>query len=246
MTHAESIARSFSAVRLRGAGGTLCAHRSAVLHRWERHLRPLLTAFTSRQIRRQSPVRTGLTEPARHPRAPEPASNRPYLRWLRAAALAAGLTIVVPVPAVAQEWIGTFGDWNAFRYVEAGRRVCYISTTPLDMEPKGTRRGPTYVRVSRSGDMRDVVSIVPGFTVEAEGMAVITVDAAEFRLRPSPEGAVAQNATQDAAMVRAMIAGTRLQARATSGRGMTSNDTYSLIGFTAAQTAMSNSCRPAA
>ena len=246
MVQADSLARSFSAVRLRGAGGTLCAHRSAVPHRWERCLRALLAAFAPRQVRRESPVVTGATDPVGHPRAPEPSSNRPYLRSLRAAALATGLTVFGPVPAVAQEWIGTFGDWNAFRFVEAGRRVCYITTTPLDMEPKGTRRGPTYVRVSRSGDMRDVVSIVPGFTVEAEGMAVITVDAAEFRLRPSPEGAVAQNATQDAAMVRAMIAGTRLQARATSGRGMTSNDTYSLIGFTAAQAAMSNSCRAAA
>ena len=146
-------------------------------------------------------------------------------------------------PAAAQEWVGTFGDWNAFRYFEGNKRVCFISSTPIDMEPKNARRGPTYLRVSRSPDARDVVSILPGFAVEPEGTAVITVDTTEFRMRPAgQDGARAPNATQDAAMVRAMVAGTRLVARANSGRGMTSNDTYSLIGFTAAQTAMSNTC----
>ncbi len=156
--------------------------------------------------------------------------------------------------AAAQEWIGTFGDWNAFRATVDGKQVCYMSSTPLDMEPKTLRRGAAYVRVTREGEAgvtpearqwRDAVSVVPGYLVEAEGNAVVIVDNAEFRMRPAggAAGAVSPAPAQDQTMVRAMIAGTRMVVRAASGRGTQSTDTYSLTGFTAAHNAMGLSCR---
>jgi hypothetical protein len=155
-----------------------------------------------------------------------------------------GLAILLAAPtAGAQEWIGTFGDWNAFRATVDGKVVCYMSSTPLDMEPKNQRRGAAYVRVTREAVKREALSIVPGYTIEAEGNAVVLIDNAEFRMRASPNGAVSPTPAQDQSMVRAMIAGSRMVVRTMSGRGTNSTDTYSLTGFTAANTAMGLSCR---
>ncbi|MBM3507760.1 MAG: hypothetical protein FJX64_08615 [Alphaproteobacteria bacterium] len=176
----------------------------------------------------------------------------------RSVSIGAALAVLLAAPpAAAQEWIGTFGDWNAFRTTVDGRLVCYMSSTPLDMEPKSVRRGSVYVRVTRDGDRRDVVSVLPGYTIEPEGIAVVTVDATEFRMRVAPPSSPAAPAganavasaafnptpAQDQAMVRAMIAGTRMVVKATAGRGPATTDTYSLTGFTAAHNAMGLTCR---
>ncbi len=172
--------------------------------------------------------------------------------WGRIAGVGLGALLgLSAAPAGAQEWIGTFGDWNAFRTTVDGKQVCYMSSTPLDMESKTLRRGAAYVRVTREGDAREFVGVVPGYVVEAEGNAVVIVDNAEFRMRPNGGvgggvggfGAVSPAPAQDQTMVRAMIAGTRMVVRAASGRGTQSTDTYSLTGFTAAHNAMGLSCR---
>lgn len=165
--------------------------------------------------------------------------------WGRIRGVALGAVLGLwAASAGAQEWIGTFGDWNAFRATVDGKQVCYMSSTPLDMEPKTLRRGAAYVRVTREGEGREAVSVVPGYVVEAEGNAVVIVDNAEFRMRAGGAvGAVSPAPAQDQTMVRAMIAGTRMVVRAASGRGTQSTDTYSLTGFTAAHNAMGLSCR---
>ena len=57
---------------------------------------------------------------------------------------------------------------------------------------------------------------------------------------------VAADAVQDAALVRAMMAGSQMTVRVTSGRGPVTTDRYSLTGFTAAINSMNASCRKAA
>ena len=158
---------------------------------------------------------------------------------LGALALAVGLA---GLPASAQQWIGTYNDWNVFQRNE-GARVCYMSSTPIDMEPKSVRRSDVYVRVTHGAQGRDTVEIIPGYGLDAQGTAVVTVDATEFRLRSIGTGAVPTDAAQDAALVKAMMVGSRMAVRVNSGRGSATVDTYSLTGFTAAHGSMSASCR---
>ena len=166
------------------------------------------------------------------------------MRYGTAALFAAGLAAVCG-PAAAQEWIGTFEDWAAFQYVENGTRVCYVSSTPLDMEPKNVRRGDVYIQVTHDlrAKTRDVVSIIAGYTY-AEGNAVVAaVGPAEFRLFTAQDSAWNPTPDQDREMVQTMIAGSRLTVRGTSSRGTETVDIYSLLGFTAAHKAMDEACR---
>lgn len=144
-------------------------------------------------------------------------------------------------PAVAQQWIGTYNDWNVFQ--RRGILTCYMSSTPIDMEAKALRRGDVFVRVTQAPSGGATVSLVPGYALDATTAAVMTVDATEFRMRASGAEVVASNATQDAALVRAMMEGSQIVVRVTSGRGPATTDRYSLTGFTAALNSMNASCR---
>jgi hypothetical protein len=147
-------------------------------------------------------------------------------------------------PAWAQQWIGTYNDWNVFQRSET--RTCYMSSTPIDMEPKALRRGDVFVRVTQTPSGGATVSVVPGLGLDTAAGAVMTVDATEFRLRPNGAELVATDAAQEAALVRAMMAGSQMAVRVTSGRGPVTTDRYSLTGFTAANNSMIASCRKAA
>lgn len=146
-------------------------------------------------------------------------------------------------PAVAQQWIGTYNDWNIFQRSES--RTCYMSSTPIDMEPKALRRGDVSVRVTQAPSGGATVSLVAGYPLDTATAAVMTVDATEFRLRPKGAEIVANDPAQDVALVRAMMGGSQMVVRVTSGRGPATTDRYSLTGFTAALNSMNASCRSA-
>lgn len=158
---------------------------------------------------------------------------------------AAFAAVLWAAPAAAQDLhLGFFDDWNAFEFVEGGEKICYMSSTPLDMEPKDVRRGDVYVQVThdnRAGT-RDVVTIIAGYTF-AEGKAVAAaVGPAEFRLFTDADAAWNPTPEQDGTMVRAMIAGSRLTVLGESNRGTDTRDIYSLLGFTAAHNAINEAC----
>ncbi|MDA0653906.1 MAG: invasion associated locus B family protein [Proteobacteria bacterium] len=160
-------------------------------------------------------------------------------------ALAALAFLCAAGPAAAQDTrLGLFDDWNAFEFTEGGKKVCYMSSTPLDMEPKNVNRGDVYIQVThdnRDGS-RNVVSIIAGYTY-AEGKAVVAaVGPDEFRMFTAADAAWNLTPEDDAAMVAKMIAGSRLTVLGESSRGTQTRDIYSLLGFTAAHKAIDEAC----
>ena len=148
-------------------------------------------------------------------------------------------------PAATMLGTGPFGDeWFAWQDTEAGKRVCFMHATPQDMAPKGVTRGSVLLMVvHRPGDnARNVVSVVAGYTFAANSVVTVTIDRADFPMFTKDDGAWAYTADQDAAMVRAMISGSRMTVKGTSSRGTTTTDTYSLAGFTAAHDAIDRAC----
>jgi len=148
------------------------------------------------------------------------------------------------LPAAAQEWIGTFEDWNAFEYAEGGGKVCYISSTPLDMSPKNVVRGDVFMQVvnNTDDDTKNVVNIAAGYIYQDNGVVVATINAVEFRMFTAGDGAWNISTDNDNEMVNAMIRGAEMVIAGESSRGTQTTDTYSLLGFTAAHEAMNEAC----
>jgi len=158
--------------------------------------------------------------------------------------LAAGLFAVSAFPAVAQDWFGTFDDWSAFQYAEGGGKVCYVSSSPLDMSPKNVRRGDVFMQVVHNTDdeTRNVVSIIAGYAYEENSVPLADIDGAKFRLFTDGDAAWNPSTDQDGAMIASMIRGSRLVVTGVSARGTQTTDVYSLLGFTAAHAAITEAC----
>ncbi len=168
--------------------------------------------------------------------------RRLALPGLAAAALAAS------APAMGQDSsLGCHRDWCAAAFVEDGAQVCYMVSFPARSEGNYTRRGKTYIQVTRRGGSggADVVSIEAGYPHREGGEVELRIDDGEpWTLFTRGETAWAYSDADDKALVAAMAAGTRMVAKGTSARGTDTVDTWSLLGFTAARRAMREACGP--
>ena len=149
-------------------------------------------------------------------------------------------------PAMAQgiERLGDFDDWSAFRFSENGNRACYMASQPTKHEGNYTRRGEIYALVTHrpAENRRDEVSFIAGYNHQAESVVEVKIGGSAFKLFTKEDGAWTANKDEDKRLVGAMIKGSRMVVRGTSGRGTKTTDTYSLKGFTKAYQAITESC----
>lgn len=160
------------------------------------------------------------------------------------AAIAAAVLSVVPAWAQENEALGRYRDWYAVAYVEADRKICYMVSQPTKSEGDYTRRGPTYLQVTRRGaaDTADVVSIEAGYAYRPGSEVEVVIDGTVHALFTDGETAWAYDEKSDKALVRSMAQGAKLVVKGTSARGTPTTDRYSLMGFMAAQRAMTKAC----
>lgn len=140
--------------------------------------------------------------------------------------------------------LGTFGDWRAFTYEEGGNKVCYVSSQPKKVEPKGKVRGDAYILITHrpAENSTHVVSVTAGYTYKAGSEAVATVDRRAFRLFTEGDTAWARDDTTDKGFTTAVRTGQGLVVKATSSRGTNTTDTYSLKGSGDALKAIGEAC----
>ncbi len=167
------------------------------------------------------------------------------------AALAAIAVVALPATIAAaaedDEVLGVFRDWIAQSYVEEGGvKICYMYTAPKESKGNYTRRGATYVMVTRrAGDsIPDVVHVEAGYPYREESDVSLRIDNDTFNLFTSDETAWAATEEEDRDIVAAMVRGVRMTVEGTSRRGTDTTDRYSLLGFTAARDAMTGACGP--
>jgi hypothetical protein len=142
-------------------------------------------------------------------------------------------------------------DWSVF--VETDPTECWIVSGPEKWEARN--RANRLIAVKR-GEPRLFVSFRPGSNVEgevsyfggypfADEQAVkITIGGRDFTMFASPEDETAWPPTpaDDEKLIASMKRGANAVVSATSGRGNTTIDTFSLIGFTAAYEEAAKRC----
>lgn len=166
---------------------------------------------------------------------------------LVAAFLSAGLA----VPAAAQDSsnrVNTETDWSVF--VEDNPTQCWIVSAPKSI--RNTRDGTEVA--ARRGDIRLFVSYWPGNDKKGEVSATggypyadgstvtIQVGSDSFEMFTDGELAWAASPTDDARIIASMKRGSQAVVSGRSGRGTRTQDTFSLLGFTAAVTDAESRC----
>ncbi len=154
------------------------------------------------------------------------------------------VSIAAPAHAQQVEGLGQFKKWTAYRTQQGGKNLCYMASTPTKDEGKYTQRGKIYAMVSHRPATKalNVVSVHTGYTYKEDSRVTIAIGGAAFALFVHGDTAWASSAADDAALVKAMRAGSTMVIKGTSSRGTATTDTYSLAGFTAAHNTIGKAC----
>lgn len=166
------------------------------------------------------------------------------------ALILAALIACLPVTSHSQEsapkLIDRFTDWMLYSFDSEQGQVCYIASLPTKEDGDYTRRGPAAVLVAKlplaSPGENEQVSVQPGYSYLDKSTVDVTIDDEKFSLFTDAEHAWANTPEDDQKLIAAMRRGAELVVRGTSVKKTYSLDTYSLLGFTAAYTAMKEAC----
>ena len=157
------------------------------------------------------------------------------------------LLAFVPLSAAAQspQFLGTYRDWNVYKFTDGDQTICYIASEPKKQEGNYTGRDRPALLVTRRPGSRvvDEVSVQPGYSyLDGSQVEVEVDDNQEFELFTRGEHAWTKSEQADKDLIQAMRGGSDMTVRGTSIKETFSLDTYSLLGFTAAYEAMTEAC----
>jgi hypothetical protein len=163
---------------------------------------------------------------------------------LGAAVIGAGL------PAMAQQStnrVAAETDWSVF--VDGSPKECWGVSAPKqtvntkDGKPVQVRRGDILLFVTYRQGKPGEVSFMGGYPFAKGSTVELNVGGNAFTLFTDGEGAWAGSPEEDAKIIAAMKAGADVKLTGQSGRGTRTEDTFSLIGFTAATDEAATRCK---
>lgn len=144
------------------------------------------------------------------------------------------------------EEIGAFGAWYAMTSGEGGEKLCYAISGPQVSLGRIPDRGEIGVMVTHldGGTVRDQVSVALGFEPSKSKATKIKVDTGgNINMRLTDGDRVwIREASLDRKLVAQMKKGDNLIVTGLSSKGVASQDTFSLDGFSKAYDAISEAC----
>jgi hypothetical protein len=166
-------------------------------------------------------------------------------------AMGAAIFVLAAATANAQEStnrVATMTDWNVF--TEESPKECWGVSKPKEWVANDSSGKPTQVKRSdillfvtfRPGKPGEI-SFTGGYPFADKSTVEVSVDGNSFQLFTDGEWAWPGSAADDAALLKALKAGTTANLTARSGRGNVTTDTFSLRGFTAAMEDAEKRCK---
>jgi hypothetical protein len=157
--------------------------------------------------------------------------------------IGAALLAALALPAAAQESanrVNTETDWSVF--VEDNPTQCWVVSAPKsirntrDGQEVAARRGDIRLFVSYwpGEDRNGEVSVTGGYPYADGSTVTVEIGTDQFELTTDGELAWASSPAEDQRIVDAMKRGAQAVVIGRSGRGTGTEDTFSLLGFTAA------------
>jgi invasion protein IalB len=150
--------------------------------------------------------------------------------------------------ASAQTFQGEFKDWGLFTSKEAGKKICYITSSPSKKSGTYKIRGQVYTIVTYRGKgTTPEVGIDTGYEYKKDSDVEFNVDGKKkfsfFTSPQTPQMSWAKDEQADKAVIAALKNGRKVTVKGVSNRNSTSLDTYSLRGFGAAYDKMISTCK---
>lgn len=168
--------------------------------------------------------------------------------FVRTALASLALLLVGVIGAGAQgapKLVAQFGDWGVYMDQSGSGKICYALSQPKTRVPEGLNRDPAYFFISTrtAENVKNEISVIMGFPLKEGSDATLTIGPASFMLYTRDNGAWVRNVAEETRLVDALRKGKDVVVKATSRRGNTNTDTYSLNGISAAVDRAAQECR---
>ncbi len=140
--------------------------------------------------------------------------------------------------------LGTYGDWDAYIFMENGNKVCYMASKPKKAEGNYTRRGDIYALITHrpSEKTKNVFSYIAGYDYKPSSDATVTANGKKFVLFTQDDTAWGPDGATDEKLVKAIKDGSKMVVRGTSARGTNTKDTFGLKGSSKAHQRITKEC----
>ena len=164
-------------------------------------------------------------------------------RFLMSVGAALGCAVL---PALAQTLtvVAKASDWTIYAHDGPAAKLCFALSQPKEQDPKGAKRDPAYLYVSAwpKATVKSEISFKFGYPLKKGSEAVVTVNAAAFKLFAMADRAYVEDPVQEQKLLDSMKKSAKLTVKAQSERGTTTTDTYSLSGLGQALQALAQGC----
>jgi len=165
---------------------------------------------------------------------------------MRTTMASAILTFALATAALAQtvELVEKQGAWSLYADSATPKSVCFLAAQPLAVEPLGANRGPIFFYISAwpKEGVKAEPSVKVGYPVKPDGDMSVTVGTDTFKLFVKGERGFVQDPNEELKLIEALKKGANAFVKATSARGTSTTDTYSLAGISAALDKLAAAC----
>lgn len=160
--------------------------------------------------------------------------------------IAALILCLLPFSASAQvpSLLQQYNDWEAYRYDNNGQVTCYILSKPKTLAPTNRNHGDVFFFLTSrpADDVTNEVSVLVGYPFAPDSTVIVDIDGREFNLFTKDDGAWVETPQDEAQLVAAMRAGSRMTVKGKSARGTETTYTFSLSGVTAGSNRIAQNC----
>ena len=149
-----------------------------------------------------------------------------------------------PSGAAPSEALGNAEAWTAYMFRQKGGRVCYLIAQPEKSTPAGARRSQPMAMVTHRPEEKsyNVVTFNEGYPLKEGSEVIVEIGGSKYTLFSKSESAWAATSDLDRTIVEALAKGKTAIVTATSQKGTTTVDTYSLSGFSKALKLIDTAC----
>lgn len=143
------------------------------------------------------------------------------------------------------EQLATFGGWGA--YATSGKdKTCYALGAPKERSPKAKLKDTSanvFISTRPGEGVKNEVAINLGYPTKDGSAAKAEIDDDAFELITKGANAWVKNPAEEPKFVKALKEGGKLVVKASSSKGTTTTDTYSLEGLSKALERVAQECK---
>jgi hypothetical protein len=144
------------------------------------------------------------------------------------------------------EQLGSFGEWGAYAAQNGRNRTCYALGQPKERNPKAKLKdSAAYIFISTrpAENIHNEVAINLGYATKDGSAAVADIDGDSYELITKGTNAWVKDQSREKEFVGALRGGAKLIVKASSSKGTSTTDSYSLKGLSEALARAVQECK---